>query len=615
MAVEQRVTKRRALLVVWDLVATIFAYALASIVTNQEHLLETTDSLFVFAALAIINTLIYAFFRLYSAMWEYASTEDLMDILLGVFLGSVIGALTLWVIDVRLPIRVYFTATIILLILVGGIRFAVRYLYGIRKIRRVRAPETARPRTMIVGAGETGSMTIKRMATGDYAMQGQPILAVDDDPDKQGLHIHGVKVAGTTDDILSLVDRHRIEQIVIAIPSATIDERRRIFTIASETDCKLLTLPHDVRDLRVSELENVKLREVRVSDLLGRDEVLLDIEFARNYIAGRVVLVTGGGGSIGSEIVREVVHAGPRRIVLFDIYENGVFDLAGELREKGVAPEIVIEIGSVSDADALEDVFSKHEPDIVFHAAAHKHVPLMELNPREAVKNNVFGTLLTARAAIRHGAERFIFISTDKAVNPVNVMGATKRMGELIMQALSGTSGMIFAAVRFGNVLGSNGSVIPIFRRQIREGGPITITHPDIIRYFMTIPEAARLVIRAGGMAEGGEIFILDMGEPVRIVDLARNLIRLTGHTEEEIPISYVGLRPGEKLYEELLMDDEATKPTDDEKIMVSVARCLTEPEMEQRIARLSDVIDAPQSEIKATLAEVVPTYTPGKCS
>ncbi|MEG0324755.1 MAG: nucleoside-diphosphate sugar epimerase/dehydratase, partial [Raoultibacter sp.] len=359
-------------------------------------------------------------------------------------------------------------------------------------------------------------------------MPGIPLVAVDDDPSKRRLRIHGVKVEGTSEDIIDLVDKYDIEQIVVAIPSSTLEERKRIFGICTKTDCKLRTLPN-IRELRIDELGDVSLRDVDVADLLGREEIVLNTRSVSGYIAGETVLVTGGGGSIGSELARQLCKVAPARIVIFDIYENDAYMLRYELIAEYDDIEIDIEIGSVCDISRVNEVFDKYRPGAVFHAAAHKHVPLMEVCPREAMQNNVFGTLNTVRAADAFGAARFIFISTDKAVNPTSVMGATKRLGEMVVQYYARTSKTVFSAVRFGNVLGSNGSVIPVFKRQIAAGGPVTVTHPDIERFFMTIPEASRLVIQAGGLAKGGEIFILDMGEPVKIVDLAKSLIQLSG--------------------------------------------------------------------------------------
>lgn len=549
-----RVSKRTALLLLLDIVATYAAYWLASVLTDVHGFVFANNEIyFMLGILALINVAVLAILRLYNNLWEYASIDEALQIVLAVFLATFIGAVFLWVIDVRLPIRVFVVSAILLVLIMGGVRMIWRIQR--RKKHAFSKSEEDRLRTLVVGAGETGSLTIDRMASKDPNMPGIPIVATDDDPAKRGLRIHGVKVAGTSDDIVSLAERFDIEQIVVAIPSATAEERKRIYAICTETDCSLKTLPN-IRELRVDELEGVSFRDVDVTDLLGREEIVLDTRIASSYISGNTVLVTGGGGSIGSELCRQLAKVAPARLVVFDMYENDAYMLRQELLSEYDDIDVIVEIGSVCDAPRINEVFGKYRPFAVFHAAAHKHVPLMEVCPREAVQNNVFGTLNVVHAADAYGSSHFIFISTDKAVNPTSVMGATKRMGEMVMQYYARTSKTIFTAVRFGNVLGSNGSVIPLFKRQIAQGGPVTVTHPDIERYFMTIPEAARLVIQAGGMAKGGEIFILDMGEPVKIVDLAKNLIRLSGLVVgEDIEIAYTGLRDGEKMYEELLMD------------------------------------------------------------
>jgi FlaA1/EpsC-like NDP-sugar epimerase len=607
-----RFTGRSVLLVFWDIVTTYLALILASIVTQQtEGLFDTTDFLFLFGVLAVINVATFLTFRLYNNLWEYASTSEMLQLLYATALAVFFGALVHYIAGVRLSIRVYFVAWLFFLFFAGGIRFLFRYIHqGKRRIQR-RPSVGPRLRTLIVGAGETGSLTIKRMVAGDYAMQGLPVVAVDDDPQKSGQRINDIKVVGSTSDILELVKRFQIEQIVVAIPSATAQERRRIYDICIQTDCHLLTLPN-VRDLRIDELDDVRLREVELTDLLSREEVKLNTRMVSGYLAGKCVLITGGGGSIGAELARQVCTVAPRQLIIFDVYENTAYDLEQELIRRYDDIDIHVEIGSICDQERLEQIFSTYRPDVVFHAAAHKHVPLMESSPREAVLNNIFGTLNVIQAADRYKAGHFIFISTDKAVNPASVMGATKRMGEILVQYYAARSQTCFTAVRFGNVLGSHGSVIPFFKRQIAEGGPVTITHPDITRYFMTILESARLVIQAGGMARGGEIFILDMGEPMRVEDLARKLIRLSGLTPgEDIEIRYVGLRPGEKLHEELLMDSEETEATQMKGIMISTGKPVSQEEVAQKIDALRAALDGGDTAIRVSLEEQIPTYRP----
>ncbi|HIT51316.1 MAG TPA: polysaccharide biosynthesis protein [Candidatus Aveggerthella excrementigallinarum] len=607
---EFRITGRTALLLFFDIAATYAAYWLASVLTNVlDEVFVNNEIYFILGILAFFNVAVLGVMRLYNNLWEYASIDEALQIIISLALSTLGGAVFLWVIDVRLPIRVFFVSFFLLIFLCGGMRMVYRVMRQKRRVLTSQAKSADRPRTLVVGAGETGSLTIDRMASKDPLMPGVPIVATDDDPSKRGLRIHGVKVAGSSDDILDLVDKYDIEQIVVAIPSATLDERRRIYGICTQTDCRLRTLPN-VRELRTDELDDVSLRDVDVADLLGREEIILNTRAVSSYIAGETVLVTGGGGSIGSELCRQLCTVAPKRIVVFDMYENDAYLLRRDLSAAYDDIDVVVEIGNVCDTARVEEIFDKYRPGVVFHAAAHKHVPLMEQCPREAVQNNVFGTLNAVRAADEHGVKRFIFISTDKAVNPTSVMGATKRMGEMIMQYYARTSKTVYSAVRFGNVLGSNGSVIPVFKRQIAEGGPVTVTHPDIERYFMTIPEASRLVIQAGGMAKGGEIFILDMGDPVKIVDLARSLIQLSGLTPDvDIKIEFTGLREGEKMYEELLMDEESTLPTDNSSIMVSTGQDISYEEVARKLDELEACIEMTDEQAIAVLEDAVPTY------
>lgn len=604
------ITKRTALLLLLDIIATYLSYWLASILTNVKgEVFVNNEIYFVLGILAFINVVVLATFRLYNNLWEYASIDEVIQIVGATVLGTLGGAVFLWIIGTRLPIRVFVVSCFLLIFFMGGIRFVFRFMR--QKGRAIASSQRTcdRPRTLVVGAGETGSLAIGRMASKDPLMPGIPIVATDDDPAKRGQRIHGVKVSGGTPDIVDLVDRYDIEQIVVAIPSSTPEERKRIYGECTKTDCRLRTLPN-VRALSLDEIGDVSLRDVDVADLLGREEIVLNTRAVSGYIAGETVLVTGGGGSIGSELCRQLCTVAPARIVIFDIYENDAYMLRNELLSEYDDIDIIIEIGNVCDKERVNEVLAKYRPGAVFHAAAHKHVPLMEHCPREAVHNNVFGTLNAVRAADAYGAARFIFISTDKAVNPTSVMGATKRMGEMIVQYYARTSKTIFTAVRFGNVLGSNGSVIPVFQRQIAAGGPVTVTHPDIERFFMTIPEASRLVIQAGGMAHGGEIFILDMGEPVKIVDLAKGLIQLQGLTPDvDIKIEFTGLREGEKMYEELLMDEESTLPTDNQSIMISTGQEISYDQVASKLDELENALSATDGEAIRMLEQAVPTY------
>ena len=612
----RRVLVRSLPLVVLDIAATVVAFLIAAWGTKAGEI-DLASPFFMgqMMLLSLVNVAVFGVFRMYNSLWEYASVDDAARIVLATAVGSIIGdVLGALVFDARMPFRVYVCAWAILLVICGMARFAIRVNSKGRSWSFLGAESPGQSRTLIVGAGESGSLVVSRMLAGSDEIVGCPVGYVDDSKRKIGRRIHGVKVLGDCDDIPRICKQLSIEQIVVAIPSGTQKQKRRVYDLCMETGCKVLTLPEKVKDIPEEQLGKVTIRDVEVSDLLAREEIALDKGLVGTYLEGATVLVTGGGGSIGSELVRQLLPAGPAKIVLFDIYENTVYELyheiAGKAREAGI--EVVTEIGSITHMPALEEVFDRHQPQVIFHAAAHKHVPLMESNPREAIENNVFGALNVARMAHERKCTHFILISTDKAVNPVNVMGATKRMCEMIVQHYAQFSDTAFASVRFGNVLGSHGSVIPLFKRQLKEGGPITLTHEDIVRYFMTIPEAARLVITAGALAKGGEIFVLDMGEPVRIYDLAENLIRLSGLTVgEDIEIKVTGLRPGEKLYEELNMADEPTEPTANGAITVIKGVRPEVADVEVRLSALEKALDLDRDDVKRALQEAVPTYTP----
>ena len=554
--------------------------------------------------------------RFYTTMWQFASLDELIQIFFGVSISSVLIAVMGFTMASpvfhtnRLPIPVYLMGWALMFLFVGGSRFSIR-LWHRRKRRLSQQDSEEFHRVMVVGAGEMGSMVIKDMKTAPES-KGIPVVAIDDDKSKRGTRIHGVKVAGGRESIPRMAGRYNIDQIVLAIASAKKEDRQDILSICAKTGCKLKTVPA-LYEILEGDMEHPAVRDVDILDLLGRDEVDLNVEEISGYLKNKTVLVTGGGGSIGSELCRQIAHFHPKRLIIFDIYENNAYDLQNELLMKFPNLNLEVLIGSVRDRARVEHVFEGCRPDVVFHAAAHKHVPLMELSPGEAVKNNVFGTLNVAQACDKYGVKRMVMISTDKAVNPTNIMGATKRICELIIQYCSRHSkNTDYMAVRFGNVLGSNGSVIPLFKRQIAAGGPVTVTHPDIIRYFMTIPEAARLVIQAGGMAHGGEIFILDMGEPVKIVDLARNLIRLSGlEPDVDIKIKYTGLRPGEKLYEELLLDSEGgCQKTSHQLIYIGKPIPFDEETFLADLESLRKVAGVDNVKMVELVHRLVPTYT-----
>lgn len=602
-------------LVVLDVAATGIAYVTAAWSTGAINaILAIGDFSQMVAIIAVINVIVFALGRMYNSLWQYASIDELVRVFLVTTAAAVISdVMVAFAFGQRMPYRVYGLAWIILFVVCGASRFAIR-MYSSRKgwsVFGIKENGDA-PRSLIIGAGETGSLTVKRMLSGNPDMPGLPIALVDDNRMKVGGYVHGVKVVGTCDVIPRICSTGKIDQIVVAVPSATKKERDRIYQLCLQTGLKTMTLPQ-IHDMPQGLDGKIAMREVEISDLLSREEIALDLG-QMGYVAGKRILVTGGGGSIGSEIVRQLLPAKPKQIILFDIYENTTYELLHEIKRPALdaGVDLKVVIGSITHLPVITSAFEKYRPEVVFHAAAHKHVPLMEANPREAIENNVFGTLNVVRLADHYGCSHFVQISTDKAVNPTNVMGATKRMDEMIVQYYAANSKTIFTAVRFGNVLGSHGSVIPLFKRQMQDGGPITLTHRDITRYFMTIPEASRLVITAGALAKGGEIFVLNMGEPVKIYDLAVNLITLSGlKPGRDIEIQITGLRPGEKMYEELLMDNEHLMQTSNKDIRISTAEADKAEEIEWKLDELAACLDLDSDSIKAVLAKAVTTYQP----
>ncbi len=508
---------------------------------------------------------------------------------------------------------VYPMAWIILLMMVGAQRFGVRLINQIGvKNRALKKANCAR--VMVVGAGWAGASLIRELNARGFR-EGLPVIVVDDDPAKAGTRIMGIEVKPGVENIPRYVEKYDINEIVIAIPSASLAQRKQILDICTQTKCKLKLVP-TLRDVTGNAEKIGETRDVNIADLLFREEVHLDMGAISAYLKGRVVLVTGGGGSIGSELCRQIARFEPKRLVIFDIYENNAYELVNELAAKyAKALPMSVLIGSVRDRARLEQVFEAVRPEVVFHAAAHKHVPLMEGSPAEAVKNNVFGTLNVARCADKYAVRRMVTLSTDKAVNPTNVMGATKRVTEMILQYMAGRSETKYMAVRFGNVLGSSGSVIPLFMQQIARGGPVTVTHPEITRYFMTIPEASQLVLQAASVGESGNIFVLDMGTPVKIADLARNLIRLNGLTpDQDIKISFCGLRPGEKLYEDLVLTEEAEMLDNTRFDKISVLRPVAiDPDFEAKLLALEACASDDPSSVREPLKALVPTFHDGE--
>ena len=514
----------------------------------------------------LASLVIFFLARMYSTMWSVAGVREALHVVAACGLASLVQIAGMVLLQLSVPRSFFLVSFAALCAEELGIRLSYRVVLSLFGNHSKKAAK----RIMIVGAGTSGSVILKEMTTSSL-VNGCVVCFVDDDKNKAGKFLNGVPVAGNRNDIPRLAEEYKIDEIYIAIPSASAKERKAIIEICRETGCQVKILP-GIYQLINGEVSIAKLRNVEIEDLLGRDPIRVNLDEIMGYVSGKVVLVTGGGGSIGSELCRQVASHNPKQLIIFDIYENNAYDIQLELKEKYPDLDLVVLIGSVRNTHRIETVFEKYRPDIVYHAAAHKHVPLMEDSPNEAIKNNVFGTYKTAKAADKYGTKRFVLISTDKAVNPTNIMGASKRMCEMVVQMMNARSKTDFVAVRFGNVLGSNGSVIPLFKKQIEQGGPVTVTHPDIIRYFMTIPEAVSLVLQAGAYAKGGEIFVLDMGEPMKILDLAKNLIRLSGYTPDvDIPIVFTGLRPGEKLYEELLMNEEGMQDTPNKLSLIHI--------------------------------------------
>ena len=558
---------------------------------------------------AVINTVVtivmFALFNLYNSLWEFAGYNELVRIGCASVASALVNFVLMMVIeDSRMPLSFPIVYSMLLAAGTGTLRLIYRAL------RRKRADRSTaeKKRTMLIGGGQAGAMVLREFRYSAHS-ENKVVCVIDDDRSKWGSFIQGVKIVGGKESIVSAAEKYNVEEIILAIPSASRRQKLDILEICHATGCKLRTLP-GLYQLANGEVSIQKIREVDIEDLLGRDIVKIDLNEVAGYIKDKVVLVTGGGGSIGSELCRQAATQKPKTLIIFDIYENNAYELQMELRRQHPELDLVVLIGSVRDKGRVDYVFDKYRPDIVCHAAAHKHVPLMEDSPLEAIKNNVFGTYNVAEAADRYGARRMILVSTDKAVNPTNVMGASKRICEMVVQMWNGRSKTEYVAVRFGNVLGSAGSVIPLFRRQIKEGGPVTVTDKNVIRYFMTIPEAVQLIFQAGAYAKGGEIFVLDMGEPVRIDDLARNMIRLSGlEPDLDIPIVYTGLRPGEKLYEELLLSGEGMQKTANDLIYIGGEAPFDEALLSEKLTELSELHEGEEMLLRTKISELVPTY------
>lgn len=604
---------RRTCLIIYDVISVFLASYVAILWRYDFHLDEIPRHFMQpiehFLPINIVVTLIiFYIMHLYSSLWAFAGETELQNIVVACVLSMLAGAVGLQFFKVtsRAVPRSYYPAYMaVLVVCIFASRFSYRFFRGLKHKQQNKKNRIS---VMVIGAGEAANLIIKEIVNSNFSTMVIKCI-IDDDKGKWGRYIQGIKVVGGREKIVECADVYDVDEIIVAMPSATRTEIKGILDICKDTNCKLRSLP-GMYQLVNGEVNVSKLRDVELEDLLGREPITVDMDSILGYVQGKVVLVTGGGGSIGSELCRQIANHKPKQLVIVDIYENSVYDIQQELKQKYPDLNLVVLIASVRNTNRMNYIFSKYKPNIVYHAAAHKHVPLMEDSPTEAIKNNVFGTFKTAQAAAMSGVKRFVMISTDKAVNPTNIMGASKRICEMIIQTFDKHYETEFVAVRFGNVLGSNGSVIPLFRKQIAAGGPVTVTHPDIIRYFMTIPEAVSLVLQAGAYAKGGEIFVLDMGEPVKILSLAENLIKLSGYrVGEDIKIEFTGLRPGEKLYEELLMDEEGMKDTANRMIHIGRPIELDEHEFFAQLKELKDESQIESSDIRPLIQKIVPTY------
>lgn len=605
---------RRTCLIIYDIISVILASYLAILIRYSFSFAEIPshfmDPINRFLPVAIVITIVTLYiFRMYNSLWAYAGETELQNLVVACVISSVLQAVGLQFFRVEgrqaVPSSYYFLYTFLLISFIFVSRFSYRFLRSLKHKNKNKKNAIS---VMIVGAGEAANLIIKEIVNSNFSTMVIRCI-IDDDKGKWGRFIQGIKVVGGRDKIIECAEMYDIDEIIVAMPSISRTEMSSILEICKETSCKLRSLP-GMYQLVNGEVSVSKLRDVEVEDLLGREPIEVDLDSILSYVQGKRILVTGAGGSIGSELCRQIAAHKPSQLIMLDIYENSIYDVQQELQLHFPELNLEVLIASVRNTNRMNWIFEHYKPEIVYHAAAHKHVPLMETSPNEAIKNNVFGTWKTAYAAAMNGTKRFVMISTDKAVNPTNIMGASKRICEMIIQTYNKHYDTEFVAVRFGNVLGSNGSVIPLFKKQIMEGGPVTVTHPDIIRYFMTIPEAVSLVLQAGAYAKGGEIFVLDMGKPVKILDLAKNLIKLSGYrVDEDIKIEFTGLRPGEKLYEELLMKEEGLKETENKLIYIGKPIELDESEFFVQLKRLKEESRDESNDIRALVQEIVPTY------
>ena len=602
---------RQLMLIIVDILSIIFSLY-GSLILRFEGLLEQTyvsNINSVLLIVIILNIAILFLMKMYKSLWQFASVTELFNVITSSILCSLVNIVIFEIANKDLPEACYFLYFLLLTLCLGITRFSYRF---IRMYKSHIVPKSRRElqKVMIIGAGLAGEKTYQEI-TYNPSVYKKVVCFIDDDKSKQGRRIHDVTVYGGREKIIEAAKKFGVEEMLLAMPSGNRKEVANILNICKETKCQIKKLP-GIYQMINGDIHISDFKDVEIQDLLGREPIKVNIEDIIRYVTGKVVMVTGGGGSIGSELCRQIAASGPKQLIIVDIYENNAYDIQLELKHKYPNLNLETIIASVRNSKKMDKLFEKYQPDIVYHAAAHKHVPLMEDSPNEAVKNNVFGTLNVVKAADKYKTKKFILISTDKAVNPTNIMGATKRICEMIVQSYNKQSQTEYVAVRFGNVLGSNGSVIPLFKKQIKEGGPVTVTHPDIIRYFMTIPEAVSLVLQAGAYAKGGEIFILDMGEPVKIADMARNLIKLSGYEPDvDIKIKYTGLRPGEKLYEELLMKEEGLQDTPNHLIHIGKPIALDETTFFNKLTNLKEAVYKETSDVRLLVKDIVPTYKP----
>lgn len=607
------IINRKLIIVIADILAFYISFGLA-LWLRFELRISMVPRMFLLGYVSfcvigvVIMLIVYKVMKLYQSIWTYAGSSEVVR----TFFASLVTVLVTVAVTLaaaqRMPISFYCMGWLLLFFFTAFIRVGYRLLRRFNLIVVNEEKHEDGKNVMVIGAGAAGLALIREYRTSSY-IKDRVCCLIDDNESKWGRYLDGVNIVGGREMISQAVEKYHIDKIVLAMPSVSKKTRKELFDICKTTGCEVLTVP-GIFQLVNGEVSVSQLRSVDTEDLLGRDQIQVNLEEILGYVKGKVVLVTGGGGSIGSELCRQLANHDVKRLIIFDIYENNAYEIQQELKRKHPDMDLVVLIGSVRNTHRINDVMRRYRPNLVYHAAAHKHVPLMEESPNEAVKNNVFGTYKTAIAAGNCGVEKFVLISTDKAVNPTNIMGASKRMCEMIIQTMNQRYKTDYVAVRFGNVLGSNGSVVPLFKKQIAMGGPVTVTHPDIIRYFMTISEAVSLVLQAGAYAKGGEIFVLDMGEPVKIADLAKNLIELSGlKVGEDIEIKYTGLRPGEKLYEELLMDEEGMRETANKLIFIGRPIEMDEQKFLEQLDRLNKAANDDSRLIKKLVQEIVPTY------